>query len=292
MFCRHNRMTARCPICSREQEAELRAKLPQRPPRTRSASARKPAAARAGTAVRTRRLERAPDDGYRNALVPGLRATADAERLAGALSHAAARLEPPGPYPIVADLEDREDAAWLAFLFALAGPDAPDAQAAILEAAPRWGVDDTDSLPLSPEQSRTAGGYRAWVARYGSQAAALTGETRWAPAQRFGRVFERLALPGFPRAARYEFLNTLGAAGVIAVEADGIRLAGDEDAATVAAKRVLLSGDRMLLERRARELACATEVPLGALDRGLAVWEAGGGADTPSTPAAVQALGL
>ncbi len=33
-----------------------------------------------------------------------------------------------------------------------------------------------------------------------------------------------------------------------------------------------MSGDKLLLERRARELADACKVPLGALDRGLAVW--------------------
>ena len=35
---------------------------------------------------------------------------------------------------------------------------------------------------------------------------------------------------------------------------------------------MLLSGDKMLLERRARELAAAAEVPLAALDRGFAVF--------------------
>jgi len=35
---------------------------------------------------------------------------------------------------------------------------------------------------------------------------------------------------------------------------------------------VLVSGDKLLLERRARELADACGVPLAALDRGLALW--------------------
>ena len=43
--------------------------------------------------------------------------------------------------------------------------------------------------------------------------------------------------------------------------------------ATQGAKRALLSGDRMLLERRARDLARAAGVPLAALDRGLAWWD-------------------
>ena len=46
----------------------------------------------------------------------------------------------------------------------------------------------------------------------------------------------------------------------------------EDDATTLAAKRALVSGDRLLLERRARELADAAGLPLAALDRGLAVW--------------------
>ena len=38
LFCRHNRLTSNCPICSREQQAELRSKAPPSPPRTRSSS--------------------------------------------------------------------------------------------------------------------------------------------------------------------------------------------------------------------------------------------------------------
>ena len=113
LFCRHNRMTARCPICSKELEAELRAKAPPRPPGIRRAAAapraRRPAAERPGGLV-TRRIARAEDDGYRNPLVPGLRATADAERLAAALALAAERIEPPGPYEVVATEPDREQA--------------------------------------------------------------------------------------------------------------------------------------------------------------------------------------
>jgi hypothetical protein len=46
----------------------------------------------------------------------------------------------------------------------------------------------------------------------------------------------------------------------------------EEDATTQAAKRILQSGDKMLLERRARDLAEAADVPLAALDRALALW--------------------
>jgi hypothetical protein len=272
LFCRHNRLTAKCPICSKELEAELRAKAPPRPPTTRG-SAAAPRARRAATprtgAVVTRRLARAQDDGYRNQLVPGLRATADAERLASALLIGAERLEPPGPYEVVAAEPDREQAAWLAFLLALAGPDAPELQEAIAAAAPRI-EEDVPDLPAA--QRRAVEAYRQWAARAGSQSAGFTGEAGWSPQRRFARVFERLALPGMTRAVRFELLTTLGAAGLYELEPDQLQLGVEDDATTQAAKRILLSGDKMLLERRARDLASATEVPLAALDRAFALW--------------------
>jgi hypothetical protein len=268
LFCRHNRLTANCPICSREMEAELQAKAPPRPARTRTTSR---SSTRGGSArprgVVTRRLARAADDGYRNALVPGLRATADAERLGAALAAAAARLVPPGPFPEVAGEPDLEEATWLAFLLALAGPDLRDA---VLEGRPSWASGEAPELP--GDHARSVAAYRAWVDRAGSQAAAFNGEPTWTPQRRFGRVFERLALPGFPRAGRFELLAGLGAAGRYELEADALHLAAGEDATTEAAKRVLVSGDKLLLERRARDLASACDVPLAALDRALAVW--------------------
>jgi hypothetical protein len=270
LFCRHNRLTANCPICSREMEAELQAKAPVRAPRTRTSSTSSGSAARPRGVV-TRKLVRAADDGYRNALVPGLRATADAERLAAALAQAAARLEPPGPFPEVAAEPDLEEATWLAFLLALAGPELREA---VLEGRPSWASGAAPELPGG--RSRTVGAYRAWVDRAGAQAAAFNGEPSWTPQRRFSRVFERLALPGFPRAARFELLAGLGAAGRYELEADALQLAAGEDATTEAAKRILVSGDKLLLERRARDLAEACSVPLAALDRALAVWGAPG----------------
>jgi hypothetical protein len=242
--------------------------------------------------VVTKRVARAADDGYRNPLVPGLRATADAERLAAALAAAAQRLEPPGPYPAVADEPDREEASWLAFLLALAGTEAPELQEAILAARPSWAGGEAPELPGA--RARTAAAYRAWVGRAGSQEAAFTGEAVWTPERRFARVFERLALPGFGRAGRFELLATLGAAGRYPLEAGALQL-GEDDATTLAAKRALVSGDTLLLERRARELAGACEVPLAALDRGLAVWGTPGAAVdlAAEPPAPIQAaLGL
>ena len=87
LFCRHNRMTAQLPDllegaggrAAREGAAAARRASAARRPRRAPRRARR--AARSGRLV-TRRLARAEDDGYRNPLVPGLRATADAERLA------------------------------------------------------------------------------------------------------------------------------------------------------------------------------------------------------------------
>jgi hypothetical protein len=220
--------------------------------------------------VVTRKLARAADDGYRNPLVPGLRATADAERLAAALAAAAARLEPPGPYPEIATEPDLEEATWLAFLLALAGPQARELQDAVRDARPSWASGATPELPGS--RARTAEAYRAWAQRAGSQAAAFRGEDYWTPERRFARVFERLALPGFTRAMRYDLLTALGAADIYPLEGDALHFAEGEDPTTLAAKRALVSGDRMLLERRARELADASELPIAAFDRGLAVW--------------------
>jgi hypothetical protein len=148
MFCRHNRLTANCPICSRELQAELKSKAPISSSRPRSSSTRSRSGGttprRAG--VVTKRLARAADDGYRNALVPGLRATADAERLAAALTAAAARLEPPGPYPELATEPDVEEATWQAFLHA-------------------HGSEEQPSWASGGSPDRTAEAYRAWASR-------------------------------------------------------------------------------------------------------------------------------
>jgi hypothetical protein len=275
LFCRHNRMTAKCPICSKEMEAELRAKAPQRPAGIRRAPAaprsqRRAAAPRAGGLV-TRRIARAEDDGYRNQLVPGLRATADAERLAAALATAAERLEPPGPYDAVATEPDPEQATWLAFLLALAGPGDPERQDEIAASAPRF--EDREVPEPLAQHARAIAAYRQWAERAGSQAAGFGGEPDWSPQRRFARVFERLALPGLGRAPRFELLATLGAAGLYELEPDMLHLSAEDDATTQAAKRALLSGDKMLLERRSRDLAAACELPLAALDRGFALWD-------------------
>jgi hypothetical protein len=258
MFCRHNRLTVNCPICSRELAPELGGKTPTAS-RSSAPSAPRPRGTSAPrrTGVVTKKLERAADDGYRNPLVPGLRATADAERLAAALAAATVRLEPPGPYPEIADEPDLDEATWLGFLLA-------------------HGSDEYPSWASGEAPDRTAAAYRAWAARAGSQADAFRGEPSWTPQRRFSRAFERLALPGFARAERFDLLTALGAAGRYDLEAGELGLAAGEDATTDAAKRLLVSGDKLLLERRARDLAEAAGVPIGALDRAFAVWAAPG----------------
>jgi hypothetical protein len=277
-FCRHNRLEANCPICSREKAAARPASTRRSGSTARRAGAPAPPARRHGSGSRagrvvTRHLARATEDGYEHPLVPGVRATADAERLAAALALAAARLEFPGPHPVVAEAEDPEQAVWLAFLLALAGPDKPELQEAIAGARPAFdGADGSSGLGAGAE--RTIAAYRAWVARQGSQRAAVAGDASWTPQRRFARLFDRLALPGFARPARYEFLTTLGAAGVEALEGDALHVAvAHDDATTLAAKRALNSGDAILLERRAAALAEAAGVPIAALDRGLALWD-------------------
>ena len=288
LFCRHNRLTQNCPICSRELAAERRPSTPARP---RSGSGtRSGGGQRRAPGVTTRRFTRAADDGYRNSLVPGLRATADAERLAAALGWADARLEPPGPHPALAEEPDREEAFWLAFLLALVPPGARELHEAIVASRPSWASGEAPEIPGA--DPRTVPAYRAWAQRAGTQAEGFLGEPGWSPERRFGRAFERLALPGLGRAARYELLLALGAAGVCEVAADALHIAKADDPTTLAAKRLLVSGDAMLLERRAADLASACGIHLGALERGLAVWGESEGPDAEGPPAVRSALGL
>src|SRR5579864_3473545 len=141
-FCRHNRLLQNCPICAREQDIELRPVISSSAPRSTlprsdspSNSSRQPGSAslrsrtpRAAAGLTVRRLERGADDGYRCELVPGVKSSEDAERLASELAFAASRLarlaaEPPGLYADVADPSaDVEERSWLAFQIAYFGP--------------------------------------------------------------------------------------------------------------------------------------------------------------------------
>jgi hypothetical protein len=114
-------------------------------------------------------------------------------------------------------------------------------------------------------------------------------------------VYERLALPGLHRGARFDLLVTHGRLGLTELVPSSLMLGGSDEV-TVAAKRALGIGDPMLLDRRAAELARACEVPLEALDLGFFNWERGEratvglGAETQPDPellgAARRAMGL
>jgi hypothetical protein len=282
-FCRHNRFLANCPICGREQREAAAPRRAATGSRTRPTA--RPASRRGGD-VRVRRVARAGDDGFRSPLVAGLKASGDAQRLAVELAFATGRLgvlagDPPGLYAEVAGTADIEEATWLAFLIAYLGPlEGDDPFAGVRAVRVPWASGALPSLDdavlVGPRTAHDPGrgaatlaAYRAWARRAGSQAAALSGEAAWTPERRFARAFERLALPGLYRDARFEFLVTVGQLGRYALRAGGLQLGG-ADETTVAAKRIFGIGDTLLLERRAGELAAACEIPLAALD--LALW--------------------
>jgi hypothetical protein len=222
-------------------------------------------------------------------LLPGLKSSADAERLAEELAFAAARLnaladDPRGLYAEVAGgSSDIEERSWLAFLIAYMCPlDGEDPFASIRQARTSWASGEApefDELALGPRSAhdpergtRTVDAYRTWAQRAGSQAAAFTGEHAWPAERRFARAFERLALPGLHRDARFDLLVTLGQLGVYDLRAGTLALGGDNQV-TVAAKRAFGIGDPLLLERRALGLMDACGLPLAALDVALYNWE-------------------
>jgi len=336
-FCRHNRFLERCPVCSKALPGAAGASAAPGAKRRSGGATRNGGATRsgAGRGLRIRREGRAEEDGYRSSLVPGIRAGEDARRLARELAFAAGRLltlgaAPPGLYGearALAELEELERATWMCFLIAYLAPladddgDAFSGIRAVLAQAPTLSADgplpSLDGVALGPrsshEQARggeTLAAYRQWIARTGGergeQAVAFLGDPGWTPARRFERLFERLALPGFNRAARYELLVVLGRLGLYQLRADSLHLTGaggvsGEDATTLAAKRVFGIGDPLLLDRRAAALAEAAEVPVEALDLALCNWaaeqRAAGGVDATSVDGdalerAERALGL
>jgi hypothetical protein len=234
-------------------------------------------------------MARAADDGYEHELLPGLRSSVDAGRLADELTFAAARLDelsadPPGLYADVALASDPEEAAWLAFLIVYLSPlEGEDPWAGIAAARTTWASGELpvlEDVPLGPRTAHapargasTLLAYRAFAERAGSQAQAFTGEASWPEQRRFDRAFERLALPGFGRAPRYELLVVLGRLGVFPLRPWSLQLAAEPlDPTVVASKRVLGIGDPILLQRRAGELAAGAGVPIEALDLALANW--------------------
>ena len=299
-FCRHNRLIQNCPICSREQAIELRPIVTSSAPRTgqprpggpapRQARAGAPPRGGVANRVVVRKVARGADDGYRSPLVFGLKSSEDADRLSEEIAFADHRLgvlehDPPGLYGEVAADGDAEERTWLAFLIAYLCPlDEEDPFAEIERVRTSWGssrLPDLDEVRTGPRSAhdpgrgaRTLEAYRTWAARAGSQAAAVTGDAAWTPERRFARAYERLALPGLHREARFDLLVTLGRLGVHEVRAGSLALGGANDA-TVGAKRAFGIGDSLLLERRASDLAGACGIPLEALDLALYNWQRG-----------------
>jgi hypothetical protein len=288
-FCRHNRLEANCPICSRKRAIEGAPTRPaRRPAESRQAPSGKRRTVRAAGDLRVRRIARAADDGYEHDLAPGLRATVEATRLADEIAFSAARLEqlrtrPLGLYADLVVTDDAEEAAWLTFQIVYMSPlEGPDPFAVIDTARTSWASGETPDLAFAELGPRTAhdptrgaktlDAYRAWARRAGSQAAGYTGEPSWTAERRFERAFERLALPGFGRGPRYEVLVLLGTLGVFDLKPWSLHLTDPLDPTTVAAKRIFAIGDAMNLQRRAGDLAAAADVPIEALDLALLNW--------------------
>jgi hypothetical protein len=325
-FCRHNRFIERCPICSKtlpgaepatpagkRRAAHGGGGGPSSSSRGGAATVRNRRPRAGGREMRVHRENRARDDGYESALLPGLRSSADAARLAEEIAFASGRLlrmhaAPPGIFSEIRALAgegELERATWLCFLTVHLSPlqgDDPFAGVRLVldregergasgdrgepEGAPERAGSPLDGVPLGPRTSHdpargseTVHAYRQWALHSGSQAQALVGEQSWTPQRRFERAFERLALPGFARMGRYELLVTLGRLGLYELQADSLHLAvgraGLEDATTVAAKRVLAVGDPIYLERRASALARELDIPIEVLDLALANWGTG-----------------
>src|ERR1700761_6762560 len=174
-FCRHNRLLQNCPICTKEQNIEMRPAVSRfgenelrsarsetgtpasaRTPRSRTTRAR--GAASCGMTVR--RMTRDRDDGFQSALVPGLRSAADAGRLADELAFAETRrrrlsLDPPGLYAeLSGDGSDLEQRSWLAFQIAWLSPLATGEEpfAAISAARTPWSP--VDEITPDPAHAR------------------------------------------------------------------------------------------------------------------------------------------
>ncbi|HEV7529920.1 MAG TPA: hypothetical protein VGO29_13580 [Solirubrobacteraceae bacterium] len=300
-FCRHNRFIERCPICSKTLPGESPGgRLAGAAPRRKAASGPR-TSTRRDAGLRVHRQQRAAEDGYSSPLLPGLRASADAARLAEEIAFSSGRLlvlqgerpdvRQPDLYAEVRELVsgDLEQATWACFLIAYLSPlEGPEPFAGIRQAmqVERGALHELSDVSLGPRTShdpargaQTLDAYRRWAAQAGSQALAFSGDASWTAQRRFERLFERIALPGLARAARYELLILLGSLGAYELQADALHLsvrAGDaQDPATLAAKRVFAIGDPLLLDRRAGALAEAIGVPIGSLELALANWGTG-----------------
>lgn len=280
-FCRHNRLLQNCTICAREQNFEARPVVSSAAPKSsqprerasgpatpRAPRAPKPATARTSVnAVRVKRLARGVEDGFRSPLLPGLKSSEDAERLAEELAFSTWRLSLMEAVA-AGDAVDDVPVSWSE----IAAPGNSNERTGL---AIRLVLDGPRGLQPGIRLEEALAGLEAWGARSGSLADAITGESSWTPERRFERIFERLGgVRGLDRDTRFELLTTLGRLGVYELRPGKLFLTGENEA-TWAAKRALGIGDPLLLERRAAELAQTCEAPLEALDLGLHNWGSG-----------------
>ncbi len=303
-FCRHSRLEENCPICSRKPRVKPGTVTGQASSRMAKDAAAARAAKRAPAGktparrrtpraggLTVRRVHRAVEDGYEHELMPGVRASEDARHLAAELAFATARVDelrtdPPGLLREVASDPDPEEALWTVFLTAYLSPlqDAEDPFAAITGARTRWADGDLPELkgvatgPRTGYDARrgtdTLTAYRAQAQKAGGQVALLSAEASLTSARRFERAFERLSLPRFARAPRYELLVLAGGLGLVDVWPSSLLLAAAEptDPTLLAAKRIFGIGDAINLQRRAGALLAAVQAPAAALDLALVNW--------------------
>ena len=120
--------------------------------------------------------------------------------------------------------------------------------------------------------ARTVLAYRAWAQRAGGQRAAFAGESSGLPSAASTASSSASRCRASAAAGATSCSSALGRLGVADARASSLQFT--DDAATTAAKRVFGIGDKILLERRARDLADAADLPIEALDLGLFNWAA------------------
>ena len=220
-FCRHGRLEANCPICSKKRSPRRRGARPAAggPPRSgRRRTRRRSARGRATCTCAA--MARAQDDGYESWAVPGLRATVEAaaagrrDRVRRGAPRRSSQSDPPGLYADAATRRRRGGpVARVPDRLPVAGGGRRPVRRHRARHGRPWAtgeLPDLDGVPLGPRAGHdparglaTLTAYRARAERAGSQAAALAaGEPSLNPQRRFDRAFERLSLPGpAPRAA-------------------------------------------------------------------------------------------
>jgi Alpha-glutamyl/putrescinyl thymine pyrophosphorylase clade 3 len=283
-FCRHNHLVQNCTICARELNVEARPIVSSSAPKStqprehvpREGAVRPARNARAvrsaatgrsgGAALKVRKLARGAEDGYRCALLPGLKSSEDAERLAQEIAFSARRLELMGAVA-AGELIDFVPEVWSEIAHGDDLGARTDLAFATVVDGPRGATDEQQKEEL-------LAAYSAWTERSGSSAVAFAGESAWTPERRFERLFERLQFGGLGRDTRFEVLTLLGRLRVYELQAGKLFLTGQNEA-TWAAKRALGIGDALLLERRASDLARACSADLDVLDLALHNWGAG-----------------